>query len=124
MEPERFGALERDVERLMHDLYGNGQQGLLSEATAFFAEYRENRQNNIEFQNQRDKENAIRESRRWKALGAILTVFGLILGALTYLEANRQIRDHSLKIPSTYQLKREQPVVVSMQKPPQDASRF
>jgi len=51
-------------------------------------------------------------------------VFGLILGALTYLEANRQIRDHSLKIPSTYQLKREQPVVVSMQKPPQDARRF
>ena len=79
------------MERLIHDVYGNGQEGLLSECKTFFAEYRENRKNNIEFQNQRDAENAKRESRRWKVLGFVLSLLTVVVAVLTYLEANRQI---------------------------------
>ena len=114
--PERLGRLEQDMERLIHDFYGNGQEGLLTQATKFFAEYRENRKSNIEFQNQRDAENAKRESRRWKLATIILTAFGLLLGILTYLEANRQIHN---KFSSA-----EPGQAVSYSHPPQDASRF
>ena len=116
------GLVQNILQQLVNDVQGNGKDGIKTILAKFIAQYEQNRNDNIEFQAKRDKENAIRENRRWKTLTVVLTMFGLILGALTYLEANRQVRDHTLTIPPTLEMHKSDPVVSYSQKPPQDAS--
>lgn len=59
----------------------------------FITRYDTNREANIKFQDQRDKENAAREARRWQAASIVLTIMALLVGWLTYRDSQRKLSD-------------------------------
>ena len=59
----------------------------------FITRYDTNREANIKFQEQRDKENAAREARRWQAATIVLTILALLVGWLTYRDSQRKLAD-------------------------------
>ena len=85
------GTVRNAVQELVAIVKGNGREGMQSTLNGFISEYRENRKNNIEFQDKRDREDAIRENRRWQLLTAMLTILSIAVAALIALEANRQL---------------------------------
>lgn len=85
------GIVQNSLQELVTLIKGNGKEGLHLTLTNFITEYRTNRENNIKFQNQRDKENAVREARRWQLAGTILAVLSLLVGWLTYRDSQRKL---------------------------------
>jgi hypothetical protein len=90
--------LERDVNRLIHDLYGNGQPGFLVEAHEFFTRADERAKTEMEFHNKRDAEIKAalkaaneRETRRQGRSNIVLGILTFLLAALTLIEGNRQL---------------------------------
>ena len=112
---EECGGLVRNtMQELVSLIKGNGREGMQATLNGFISEYRENRKNNIEFQDKRDKEDAIRENRRWQMLTALLTILSIAVAALIGLEAHRQLH-------GKYSAAHPDPVVSYYQPAPQDA---
>ena len=83
------------VQQLISDheaaIHGNGREGMLTTLNKFITEYRTDRAADKLFHDQRDREIAQREDRRWRVAGLVLTIISAIIGVLSILEANRQI---------------------------------
>ncbi len=95
---ERLGGVFRDVERVTHDLYGNGQVGFIQEAREFFIRADERAKNEEKQRNLRDQEIKDRlEAHEHKldqrlGIGAIIiAILTLVLGVLTFIEGNKQL---------------------------------
>ena len=88
---EARGVVQGNLQELVNLIKGNGKDGIKTTLEHFITEYRTNRKDNIEFQNKRDKENAERETRRWQVVGTALAVLSILIGWLTYRDAERKI---------------------------------
>jgi hypothetical protein len=89
-------ALARHDERLKLTEKGVANfRAFTTTVEEFITRYDSNREANIEFQNKRDKENAVREARRWQLAGTILAVLSLLVGWLTYRDSQRKLSEQS-----------------------------
>ena len=75
---ERLNTVENNVERIMHDLYSNGQPGFLAEARSFFTRADERAKNEKDFHEQRDKEIAARIDARERRFNHLTVIAGLL----------------------------------------------